>query len=164
MFILYFMRHCRFFGVFSWVTIGAFSMATIQPSYALDYKLERLESVKFFNVEKEISKLLKPIKDLNKNSSMDEIAKAAGNFKRKLDKIYPTGLSVNQAFDLVIQELAGQGVKIKKKKLKPLIKKAGASLIVSGGVEVVKALASENERKKAFRLGSFAHFPGKDTL
>lgn len=106
----------RTFWIF---TIIPFLLTTHVSLYAYHQEIK----FNLLNIDKEIKKLIKPIKSLNSFSTLDDIAKAAAIFKHELDAIYPTGISVNQAFDMCLAQLAQNGVNLKHSLLKPLIKR-----------------------------------------
>lgn len=54
---------------------------------------------------------------------MDDIAKAAAAFKRDLDKIYNTGISIDETFEIALNKLAQNGINLNRTYLYPLIKK-----------------------------------------
>lgn len=89
------------------------------PGYASQY-IER----PFFSSEKEVEKLMRPVRALNKRSSIDDVAKAAAIFKTDLDKSFYTGISIETAFDLTYGKMVEMGTPIKKKKLDAFAKKA----------------------------------------
>jgi len=99
-----------------YITSVALTLSSVSPIciHGMEFD-EEVFDAKAWNLLEKVKKLMKPIKALNENSSIEEIAKAAGDFKKKLDKIYNTGISIDKAFDMAIQELANNGVFIEKK-------------------------------------------------
>lgn len=67
--------------------------------------------------EKEVEKLMRPVRALNKRSSAGEIAKATAQFKTDLDRSFYTGISTETAFDLAYGKMVEMGTSVKKKKL-----------------------------------------------
>jgi len=70
-----------------------------------------------------IEEALRPIKKLDAKSSLDQIAKEAAKFKKKLDKIYPINISFDDAFALTTKKCSENNITFNKKTLKSIQKK-----------------------------------------
>ena len=108
------------------------------------YEYSRKENASEIALKIAIEEALRPIKKLNSKSSIDEITKEAAKFKKKLDKIYPTNISLDDAFALATSKCSESNIHFNKKSLKAIQKKikghiSGKTLVSkkgSGGEDV----------------------------
>ena len=107
------------YRIFGFSLLPVFAVCSSVPAMSVEIYDKKF----LFDIDKEINKLLKPITKLDMSSSLDDIAKAAAKFKKGLDFLYNTGISIDQAFDLCLNQLSQKGIRLKKSHIKPLIKR-----------------------------------------
>lgn len=116
-------------GSFTGIICTAVTLVSAHQVVAFDWECAREEwfGPQPLGLDDKVKKLTKPLYQLTPNSTTQEMANALAKFKKDLDSLYNTNLTMDQVFDVGLETLRQKGITISRNKLQPFLEVVKAS-------------------------------------